>query len=56
MVCDLFIFLVGKFIHTPSTLGNDKVLVKVSQVTSGVYLSNHLSESIHIWSIVTLES
>ena len=26
----------------------DKVLVKVSQVRSCVYLSNHLSESIHI--------
>ena len=56
-----FMFLfVPLFIHTsyPHVWKFQQVLVKVFQVRSGVYLSNHMSESIHRWttmSKVTLE-
>ena len=51
-----FLLLNVVTLHSPAFRIYDKVLVKVSQVRSGVYFSNHLSESIHVWTIVTLES
>ena len=42
-----FLFLNVVTLHSPAFRIYDKVLVKVSQVRSGVYFSNHLSESMY---------